>query len=173
MTAPDERALLERFREWYRATPAGDAERRERILAAVRSARPPSRRFRLIGGVALAAGIVALVLGVRSLLVRGEASSAPNEIQFVLVAPGASTVALVGDFNGWDESATPMRRGGRGAPEEPWVATVTLPGERRLFTYAFIVDGTQWVADPNAPLASADDFGSPTSVLVLHDRRAM
>ncbi len=180
MSGPDWQTLERWFREWYRATPAdgGEAERQARILAAVRSAPPPSRMLwrrlplaaRLIGTAGLAASLVALALGMRWWQLHRGASSAGHDVQFVFVAPTASNVAIVGDFNGWDASATPMRRGG---PADPWVATVTVPRERRMFTYAFIVDGTHWMADPNAPLASTDDFGSATSVLVLHDRRAM
>ena len=33
-----------------------------------------------------------------------------TDVTFVFRAPGASTVALVGDFNGWDPEATPLRR---------------------------------------------------------------
>lgn len=83
-------------------------------------------------------------------------------VQFVLVAPGASSVALVGDFNDWSTSATPMRAvAGNGV----WVATVPLdPGRYR---YAFVVDDTTWVRDPGAPPALEDDFGQPNSVVMV------
>ena len=34
----------------------------------------------------------------------------PQRVQFVLVAPDAKKVAVVGDFNGWDASITPAIR---------------------------------------------------------------
>jgi hypothetical protein len=33
--------------------------------------------------------------------------------------------------------------------------------------YAFLVDGKQYVADPTAPRSSGDDFGMPSSALVV------
>ena len=82
-------------------------------------------------------------------------------VRFVLVAPGAVRVALVGDFNAWDPARTPMRGGGDG------VWTVELPVSDGRHLYAFVVDGTRWVVDPAAPLAPEDDFGTRNSVLVV------
>lgn len=86
----------------------------------------------------------------------------PRVVRFVLVAPGAAQVALVGDFNGWDAARTPMRPGGA-----PGMWTVELPVSAGRHVYAFVVDGTRWVADPAAPLAPEDGFGSRNSVLVV------
>jgi 1,4-alpha-glucan branching enzyme len=90
---------------------------------------------------------------------------APRVVEFVLVAPGASSVAVVGDFNDWDAGASPMRRAADG---ETWSATVPLTAGHH--TYAFVVDGTRWLADPVAPLASGDGFGTPSSVILVGDR---
>jgi 1,4-alpha-glucan branching enzyme len=82
-------------------------------------------------------------------------------VQFVLVAPDARRVALVGDFNDWDPAATPLRASAGGA----WSAAVQLsPGRHR---YAFVVDGVRWLADPAAPPAPDDDFGTPGSVVTV------
>lgn len=67
-------------------------------------------------------------------------------VRFVLVAPTATRLALVGDFNRWDARATPLRAadGARGT----WAAIVALPpGAHR---YAFVVDDTARTADPAA-----------------------
>jgi hypothetical protein len=82
-------------------------------------------------------------------------------VQFVLVAPGAKSVALVGDFNDWDAAVTPLRRATGGA----WSTAVKLPAGRHR--YAFVVDGVRWIADPAAPPAPDDDFGSPGSVVTV------
>jgi len=83
-------------------------------------------------------------------------------VQFVLVAPKAARVAVVGDFNNWDRVATPLRRGGQGSV---WAVDVPLaPGRHQ---YAFIVDGVRWVLDPTAPRAVEDDFGTPNSVVTV------
>ncbi len=67
-------------------------------------------------------------------------------MRFVLVAPNATRLALVGDFNGWNVRATPMLAVAESTGM--WEATVALrPGMHR---YAFVQDDTQWVASPAA-----------------------
>lgn len=83
-------------------------------------------------------------------------------VRFVLVAP-ASRVNVVGDFNGWDERATPMTREGAA---ETWTTRVRLPAG--WHAYAFVVDG-EWLPDPQAPSTPADDYGSRRSVVVVGD----
>ena len=87
-------------------------------------------------------------------------------IKFVLVAPHAATVAVVGDFNNWDAQATPMTRTPTGGT---WSVALKLPAGRHV--YAFVVNGangtSQWVADPTAPLAPEDGLGAPNSVVLV------
>ena len=79
-----------------------------------------------------------------------------------MVAPLAARVSLVGDFNDWDAARTPMRRIREGAV---WTAVVPLsPGRYR---YAFLVDGSRWLADPTAPAVRDDEFGTPSSVVTV------
>jgi hypothetical protein len=88
------------------------------------------------------------------------AESAP--VRFMLVAPAATTVSLVGDFNDWQAAVTPMAST---VADGLWTVTVPLaPGRYR---YAFLVDGATWVPDPDAPRAIDDDFGRPNSVLTI------
>lgn len=82
-------------------------------------------------------------------------------VQFVLRAPRASSVTLVGDFNDWDTASTPMQK----AAGDLW--TITIPLTAGRYTYTFIVDGKRWVADPSAPRAPADEFGQPSSVVTV------
>lgn len=85
---------------------------------------------------------------------------APQQVQFVLVAPSAKSVALVGDFNDWSAvPLTPVQTGGA------WTITVPLAPGR--YTYNFVVDGTRVMPDPAAPEAPADDFGTPASVVTV------
>ena len=81
---------------------------------------------------------------------------------FGLMAPGASRVSLVGDFNGWDPEATPLRRAASG---DLWVTDLPLP--RGVHLYAFVVNATEWIPDPAAPLAPKSAFGTPASVVVV------
>jgi Glycogen recognition site of AMP-activated protein kinase len=90
------------------------------------------------------------------------ASDAPVPTQFVLEAPRASRVSLVGEFNAWDPGITPLTRVG---PRGIWTVTVSLPPGRH--TYAFMVDDTVWTLDPRAPAAQDPDFGTPSSVVLI------
>jgi hypothetical protein len=83
-------------------------------------------------------------------------------VKFVLVAPQAARVSLVGDFNGWDPAATPMQRTPTGGT---WSVVVPLSAGRH--EYAFVVDGKHWLPDPSAPLAPVDGLGAPNSVVLV------
>ncbi len=117
---------------------------------------------------ALAAGVVAIAtLGVvraRPASERTVGVGRPEPVKFVLVAPSARSVAVVGDFNNWglDDSAL-VATSNQGV----WSVTAAVPvGVHR---YAFVVNGKQWMADPTAPRSSGDDFGLPSSALVVED----
>lgn len=91
--------------------------------------------------------------------------AAMSVVHFELVAPEASSVALVGDFNGWNPAASPMRRTG-----DAWTLAVPVASGRHV--YAFVLDGVRWVSDPGAPLAPENEYGFKNSVLVVSGREA-
>jgi len=75
----------------------------------------------------------------------------------------AASVALVGDFNDWDPARSPMQ-----TAHGVWATVVQLaPGRYR---YAFLVNGVEWRADPSAPAAKDDEFGTPSSVVTVGGR---
>lgn len=113
-----------------------------------------------VGAVAALAGL-AVWIGTRAATPAIHSGTDSSVVQFVLVAPNAAAVALVGDFNDWDATTTPMRLVRSGGL---WSVTVPLAAGRHR--YAFLVDGSQWVADPAAPRAP-DDFGTPSSVVTV------
>jgi hypothetical protein len=115
---------------------------------------------------ALAASIVAVVtLGVMRTRPHGASSAAPLEpVQFVLVAPTAHSVAVVGDFNDWGLNDSALV-----ATNHQGVWSVTAPVPAGVHRYAFVVNGKEWVADPSAPRSAGDDFGMPSSALVVED----
>ena len=83
-----------------------------------------------------------------------------DAFQFVLVAPQAASVSLVGDFNDWDPARAPMQ-----TAHGVWATVLPLaPGRYR---YAFLVNGVEWRADPGAPSATDDEFGAPSSVVTV------
>ena len=115
-----------------------------------------------LGGLALAA----VLAGVALWLVgrhpsAGSPSDTSNTIQFVVVAPGAGSVSLVGDFNNWDGTVTPMH-----ATRSGTLWSVTVPLSPGRYRYAFLVNGSRWLADPAAPRAP-DDFDAPSSVVTV------
>lgn len=91
----------------------------------------------------------------------GAAPDAPLTAGFVLHRPAAQRVALVGEFNGWDPTATPMARSDEGT----WTATVTLAPGRHA--YAYVVDGETWVTDPRVPTTRDLDYGRDHSIMVV------
>jgi hypothetical protein len=88
-------------------------------------------------------------------------------VYFAIVAPTARKVTLVGDFNAWDTSTTPMVKG---AVEGLWL--VTVPLDTGSYQYAFVIDGVRWTADPAAPIALEDEFGTPSSILTIRKSSA-
>ncbi|HEU4564292.1 MAG TPA: isoamylase early set domain-containing protein, partial [Gemmatimonadaceae bacterium] len=86
-------------------------------------------------------------------------------VHFVFIAPSASSVAIVGDFNDWSVTATPMHRAAEGGA---W--SVAIPLRPGRYSYSFIVDGREWKADPLAPPAPHDDFGKPNSAVTVAGR---
>lgn len=127
-----------------------------------------SIRLSPLGAAGLAAVVATVVLMGNAVARRGvapdlpqsaEVSEQPQMTQFVFVAPTAQAVAVVGDFNDWNLTATPLvREAGDGV----WWVTVPLPPGR--YRYAFVVDGTAWRGDPDAPAAD-EEFGRPSSVV--------
>jgi len=104
----------------------------------------------------------------RHAMAGGDARNELTTVTFVFRAPGASRVCLVGDFNGWDADATPLRRAALG---DLWTAQVPL--QRGLHAYAFVIDGSDWSFDPSAPLAPEATFGRRNSVVVVGEGEAL
>jgi len=127
--------------------------------------RPRTFAVSPLAGLAAAAGVAAIVFvaarsGVAPVTARATGDHTP--VEFLLVAPRAASVMLVGDFNDWTASATPLHMAAAGGL---WAVTVPLaPGRYR---YAFVVDGKRWQPDPSAPPAPDDEFGSPASVVTV------
>lgn len=69
-------------------------------------------------------------------------SAFADEHEFRYKAPNAKTVDLMCEFNGW--KAVPMTKGDDGV----WTVKVDLPSGKHA--YKFLVDGTEWVTDPNS-----------------------
>jgi hypothetical protein len=132
---------------------------RDELLAGVAS---PAHSRRTPIRVWLPVGIAAIIcaaVGVERL----SAKDGADQVRFSVSAPSAKRVSLVGDFNGWNPSAVPMRRGST----DVWVVNIRLQPGRHVF--AFSIDGALR-ADSAAPRAVEDDFGVPGSVVVVPGR---
>ena len=82
-------------------------------------------------------------------------------VDFVIKMPHAQIAAVAGTFNNWDLRRTPLRR----EQDGNWKTTVWLPPGR--YEYRFVLDGSQWVNDPNAKESAPNPFGSANSILVV------
>jgi hypothetical protein len=123
-----------------------------------------------IAGAAIAAGLLLAVvfreedpypLATRTARAAAAAGEA-RPVYLRLDAPASSRVAVVGDFNDWDPSATPLRLIGKGGV---WAVELRLKPGR--YHYTFLIDGRRWQGDPSEPPAAGSDFGAPLSVLTV------
>lgn len=169
--------LLGTLREDVRAS----ADLHDAVMRRIEAPRPsPLRRFAewafrprfvpvspALGALAVAA--VAALIFVRPAPTTTPTSTpvadAPARVvtRFVLVAPGAASVHLTGDFTSWrpDGVALQELRGGTGI----WTGDVPLsPG---VHQYTFVVNGTEWIPDPSAVLQVDDGFGQVNSIVVV------
>jgi hypothetical protein len=195
MTDERDERLFHRAADVLRQSAARDGDALADAIAAIRRERFRPRplmtrdmaRFvaGLAAGLAFAAGIgIGLFAGWRmrgasyrlaaeDMTLRGpgrgaavsDAAIGTQPVQFMLVAPAATRVALVGEFNDWDPQATPMSRVSGGA----WHVALPLANGRHV--YAFVVDGSSWVSDPQAPLAPERWYGASNSVLLVNGAR--
>ena len=183
----DDPALVARVRTAYAHLPAADAAQIARCTTAVLShaMHTPARglgaiRPRWWWGAAAAAVLVISVVRpwqpdaavqkadsafagpARAIAAVGTTTESGDAVRFDLTLPNpAQAVALVGDFNGWDERATPMvRRSNDGT----WSAKVPLPPGRHV--YAFVIDGRKWLVDPLAPQVPDEGYGPANAVVV-------
>lgn len=148
----------------------------DRLRAAVTL--PRTLEWNLVGAMAAACVAVVAVVGLLRIgperivevpvpVVGGQAqqaSFAPGQestvfVRLVLLQPGAKSVSVAGDFNGWNPGQTQLERSEGGL----WTATIPLKPGR--YQYMFVIDGKQWIADPLAAEGAVDGFGSQNAVL--------
>lgn len=186
LASADEAAFAAWVAAAYAEAPGPSPDAATRCAAAVRArvqqVQPPAParwiRHPWWSGAAAAAALL-LMVSMRADVRRGAATAlgrrpvpaaeagapaphAPPLTRFaVTLPPSAHSVTLVGDFNGWDPTATPMRReGGAGH----WGTALPLPPGRHV--YAFVVDGRDWRVDPLAPQVPDDGLGPANAVIV-------
>jgi len=123
-------------------------------------------RFARFGYPQLAAAALLLVVFAAGFAYRGISTAGAGDtvpVHFTFNAPDARSVVLVGSFPGWSaEDGKTMIRNGLGQ----WELTVRLE-KSGVYTYNFLVDGTEWVPDPSAAEAVDDGFGGLNSLIRL------
>ena len=127
--------------------------------------RPRTIRLSPLSSLAMAAAAVAVVVLLPS---RTQVEPLPGPVavtqilvEFSLEAPGATTVAVAGDFSGWESNFVLEDADGDGI----WTGRVPItPG---LHKYMFVIDGTDWVTDPGAQRYADDGFGNRNAVLAV------
>jgi hypothetical protein len=180
-----DREIAERVAALYAQTPAADDAQIDRCVRGVlaESMHAPTRervglRPRWWWGAAAAAALVVVVArpwrstavvsladstGTIAAILQGSVTQDGGDgVRFDLQLPTtAKEVALVGDFNDWNESATPMAQRASGGA---WSANVPLSPGRHV--YAFVVDGKKWLVDPLAPQVPDDGLGPANAVVI-------
>jgi 1,4-alpha-glucan branching enzyme len=77
----------------------------------------------------------------------------------------ADRISVVGEFNDWDTTATPMVHL---RPDAEWSATVVLDAGQR-YRFRYLLDGKQWLNDWYADDHEDNAFGPSDSVVDLSD----
>ncbi|HEX7165761.1 MAG TPA: isoamylase early set domain-containing protein [Acidimicrobiales bacterium] len=75
----------------------------------------------------------------------------------------AGKVAVAGDFNGWDPSATTLRKRG-----DVRSATVTLEVGRR-YAFRYCTPDGEWFNDDGAHSYEANEYGDDNAIIDLTD----
>jgi len=125
----------------------------------------PRFSFRWIGAAAVS--VIAVVLFVNFIWLSPE--NYPNgltEVQFSLRAGAEplSSVAVVGDFNDWNPNKHLLND-----ENEDGIWTATLRLEPGRYEYMFILDGQEWVPDPEAYRYVRDGFGNKNAVIEINN----
>ncbi len=153
--------IVERMIRQLRRPVSMDPGLAARVMGEIAAPAHPGKKRRWAWLAAATAAVLGAVV-IAHPWTRGSGTST-DAFQFVLVAPQAASVSLVGDFNDWDPARSPMQ-----TAHGVWATVVSLaPGRYR---YAFLVNGVEWRADPGAPAAKDDEFDTPSSVVTVGGR---
>src|SRR5687767_2459695 len=82
------------------------------------------------------------------------------QVTFVLPHKKATCASVVGDFNGWDRYAHPMKRHTDGT----WRLDLRLEAGQE-YQYRFLIDNKEWMVDRNADKYAVHPQGGENSVV--------
>jgi len=86
------------------------------------------------------------------------------EVTFTISGIEAKSIAVAGDFNGWNTSTNRLED-----PEGDGIWTGKMYLKPGRYEYMLVVDDAKWVTDPNANVYADDGFGSKNAVLYIND----
>jgi 1,4-alpha-glucan branching enzyme len=101
-------------------------------------------------------------------MIQKEPTKAPGFVRVTFELPSnmwAERVNIVGEFNEWDTTATPMRRS---RADANWKASIELKSGNR-YRFRYLVDGREWLNDWHADDHMENPYGSYDSVVDLAD----
>jgi hypothetical protein len=121
--------------------------------------------FRLIGAAA-AAAVVVFFAFTFIFNTPDTSSICSAEVQFSLKLGDSKThtVAIAGDFNGWNPQANLLED-----PDGDDIWTTTLNLKPGRYEYMFVLDGEKWFPDPNALRYVKDGFGNKNAILEINN----
>ena len=90
--------------------------------------------------------------------------SAEVQFSFKINDNKVHTVAIAGDFNGWNPQSNLLED-----PEGDGIWTGTLNLEPGRYEYMFVLDGEKWFPDPNALRYVKDGFGNKNAILEVNN----
>jgi hypothetical protein len=112
-------------------------------------------KTRLCSGLTVAAAALLLLLAAQA---SAGVSRVDDGIEFTYSDPYAGSVNLAGQFNNWSANATPLEKDDEGT----WRVVLDLaPG---AYEYKFVVNGSEWIADPDNPVVVGDYGNSEVTV---------
>jgi hypothetical protein len=125
----------------------------------------PRYRYSLVGILTVAVFCVLTFVSLfhPSLLPGQRETLDQAEVTFTISDVEAKSIAVAGDFNGWDTNTNQL--------EDPegdgiWTGKINLKPGR--YEYMLVVDDSKWVPDPNAKAYADDGFGSRNAVLYIN-----
>ena len=74
----------------------------------------------------------------------------------------ADCAVLVGEFNGWSATETPMNK----LKDGSFSVTVSLDAGQE-YSFRYVLDNEIWTNDPEADKYTANEYGEENSVIVL------
>ena len=97
-------------------------------------------------------------------MLKRQPSTTPDTVRvtFAVAQSAAPHVSVVGDFNGWDPLAHPLRKRSNGTRS----VSIEVPAGA-CYEFKYLADGGSWFCEPDADRHSTNEYHEVNSVLVV------